>query len=231
MDFDGGDSINCVRSLVFASVGAFKSRGSQTQNRTGLPQLRSAFAISCEQMGRSQPLILGPSHGGMVRIGHYHARTGTLKKAADLAQRTDRFLGAARAGKPTQLWRRSSTFAIRWYAWRGRSIGILTVLQLVKQSLLPPPHACVCSEAFSASASPILFCPGADSEEKHEPAGNIDTIVVDSLKALDPDRLIREADMCGTVADVGFDRHSSGHSSGRLPCPLRANCDIFWDVH
>jgi hypothetical protein len=32
----------------------------------------------------------------MVRIGHYHARTGTLKKAADLAQRTDRFLGGSR---------------------------------------------------------------------------------------------------------------------------------------
>jgi hypothetical protein len=36
---------------------------------------------------------------------------------------------------------------------------------------------------------------GADSEEKHEPAGDIDAAVVDSLKALDPDRPIREADM------------------------------------
>jgi len=34
---------------------------------------------------------------------------------------------------------------------------------------------------------------GADSEEKHEPAGGIDTTVADSLKALDPDRPIREA--------------------------------------
>jgi hypothetical protein len=36
---------------------------------------------------------------------------------------------------------------------------------------------------------------GADSGEKHEPASDIDTAVVDSLKALDPDRPIREADI------------------------------------
>jgi hypothetical protein len=34
---------------------------------------------------------------------------------------------------------------------------------------------------------------GADSEEKHEPAGDIDTAEVDGLKALDPNRPIREA--------------------------------------
>jgi hypothetical protein len=34
---------------------------------------------------------------------------------------------------------------------------------------------------------------GANSEEKHEPVSDIDTIVVDSLKALDPKRPIREA--------------------------------------
>jgi hypothetical protein len=34
---------------------------------------------------------------------------------------------------------------------------------------------------------------GADSEEKHEPAGNIDTAVMNSLKVLDPNRPIREA--------------------------------------
>ena len=37
--------------------------------------------------------------------------------------------------------------------------------------------------------------PGADSEEKHEPVSDIDTVVVDSLKALDPEWPIREADM------------------------------------
>jgi hypothetical protein len=35
---------------------------------------------------------------------------------------------------------------------------------------------------------------GADSEEKHEPVSDIDTVVVDSLKVLDPERPIREAD-------------------------------------
>ena len=36
---------------------------------------------------------------------------------------------------------------------------------------------------------------GADSEEKREPVSDIDTVVVDSLKALDPEWPIREADM------------------------------------
>ena len=36
---------------------------------------------------------------------------------------------------------------------------------------------------------------GADSVEKHEPVSDIDTVVVDSLKALDPKRPIREADI------------------------------------
>jgi len=35
--------------------------------------------------------------------------------------------------------------------------------------------------------------PGADSEEKREPASDIDIAVVDSLKVLDPKRPIREA--------------------------------------
>ena len=36
---------------------------------------------------------------------------------------------------------------------------------------------------------------GADSVEKHEPVSDIDTAVVESLKALDPKRPIREADI------------------------------------
>ena len=36
---------------------------------------------------------------------------------------------------------------------------------------------------------------GADSGEKHEPASDIDTSAVDSPKALDPNRPIREADI------------------------------------
>jgi hypothetical protein len=34
--------------------------------------------------------------------------------------------------------------------------------------------------------------PSADSEEKHEPARDVDTVVVESLKVLDPNRPIRE---------------------------------------
>ena len=40
----------------------------------------------------------------------------------------------------------------------------------------------------------MLEGPSADSEEKHEPASDIDIVVVESLKALDPERPIREAD-------------------------------------
>jgi hypothetical protein len=36
---------------------------------------------------------------------------------------------------------------------------------------------------------------GADSEEKREPASDIDTVVVDCLKALDPKWPIREVDV------------------------------------
>jgi len=47
--------------------------------------------------------------------------------------------------------------------------------------------------------------PGADSEEKRVLASDLDTVMVDSLKALDLIRPIREADMGG---------------SGLLPCKL-----------
>jgi hypothetical protein len=36
--------------------------------------------------------------------------------------------------------------------------------------------------------------PGADSEEKREPVSDINTAVADSLKVLDPNRPIREAE-------------------------------------
>ena len=39
--------------------------------------------------------------------------------------------------------------------------------------------------------------PSADSEEKREPASDIDTERMESLKALDPNRPIREADKGG----------------------------------
>ena len=48
----------------------------------------------------------------------------------------------------------------------------------------------------------------ADSEEKHEPASDIDTVLVDRLKALDPNRPIREADMSYCTAHVRFQGYS-----------------------
>jgi len=44
----------------------------------------------------------------------------------------------------------------------------------------------------------------ADSEEKHEPASDIDTLAVESLIALDSNRPIREADMSEEISDVRF---------------------------
>jgi hypothetical protein len=49
--------------------------------------------------------------------------------------------------------------------------------------------------------------PGADSEEKHEPASDIDTALMDSLKVLDPEGPIREADMRWLLRHVGFRGH------------------------
>jgi hypothetical protein len=56
------------------------------------------------------------------------------------------------------------------------------------------------------SASGMMEGPSsADSEEKREPASSTYTATVDGLKALDPNRPVREADMNG---------------SGLLPCKL-----------
>ena len=44
--------------------------------------------------------------------------------------------------------------------------------------------------------------PGADSEEKRVPASDVDTVMVDSLKALDPNRPLREADIPGSRVSI-----------------------------
>jgi hypothetical protein len=41
----------------------------------------------------------------------------------------------------------------------------------------------------------VLDPEGPIREEKHEPASDIDTALMDSLKVLDPERPIREADI------------------------------------
>ena len=54
--------------------------------------------------------------------------------------------------------------------------------------------------------------PGADSEEKHEPVSDIDTVVVDSLKVLDPDgRLEKRPKIDPSVAAT----HQTPKKAGR----------------
>jgi hypothetical protein len=61
----------------------------------------------------------------------------------------------------------------------------------------------------------------ADSEEKREPVSDIDTAVVDSLKAFDPKRPISEADMAPSYFDVCFTVvRSTGQSN--TACSLSA---------
>jgi hypothetical protein len=52
--------------------------------------------------------------------------------------------------------------------------------------------------------TPCWKGPGADSEEKREPASDINTCAVDSLKVLDPERPIREADITERRRHVRF---------------------------
>ena len=57
--------------------------------------------------------------------------------------------------------------------------------------------------------------PGADSEEKHEPVSDIDTVVMDSLKVLDPNRPIREADITEPFQYPDLSRYDAFQVWGR----------------
>ena len=61
------------------------------------------------------------------------------------------------------------------------------------RKIVPPRSRTPCWKGLSA-----------DSEEKHEPVSDIDTKAVDRLKTLDPNRPIREADMCSATRYVRF---------------------------
>ncbi len=85
----------------------------------------------------------------------------------------------------------------------------------------------VCGKAVQKIVPPHLRIPswkglGADSGEKHELASGVDTAVVDSLKALDLKRPIREADMGLHQKDVRNDRRSL--EGGRFFTYPRAEC-------
>jgi hypothetical protein len=60
-------------------------------------------------------------------------------------------------------------------------------------------------DCSASSSNPMMEGPWCDSEEKHEPASDIDTARVDSLKALDPKRPIREADIGRSSAPAACD--------------------------
>jgi hypothetical protein len=63
--------------------------------------------------------------------------------------------------------------------------------------------------------------PGADSEEKHEPASDIDTAWMDSLKVLDPEGPIREADIAQYSRHAQMCQQRPKHTNER-PCPWPA---------
>ncbi len=69
--------------------------------------------------------------------------------------------------------------------------------------------------------------PSADSEEKHEPVSDINTVVVDSLKALDPERPIREATDMAPRPNVSISAEGDTTEKQRpLVCKLRwPGCD------
>jgi len=65
----------------------------------------------------------------------------------------------------------------------------------------------------------MLEGPCAESEEKHEPASDADAAVVDSLKALDLNRPIREADIDALSVLTVIDRV---YALSSLPCLIAA---------
>jgi hypothetical protein len=73
--------------------------------------------------------------------------------------------------------------------------------------------------------------PQADSEEKREPVSDIDIAVVDSLKVLDPNRPIREADIGAiqrTRGKIRIDRSAvqdrSRHSRAARDFDVELHC-------
>ena len=80
---------------------------------------------------------------------------------------------------------RASTSAMRRSGRRNRAL----------RSTKKPTKESFAALANSLTKKTPYKGPGADSEEKHEPASDIDTAVADSLKALDPKWPIREANI------------------------------------
>src|SRR5215470_7974943 len=69
--------------------------------------------------------------------------------------------------------------------------------------------------------------PSAESVEKHEPASDIETAVMDSLKALDPNRPIREADITLGPRHVRFTPESRHQNLTCVTCNSFGNLAMF----
>jgi len=67
---------------------------------------------------------------------------------------------------------------------------------------------------------------GADSEEKREPVSDIDAVVVDSLKALDPQWPIREADVSKPMSGLRLQAVEPNHAQNGDSSPEAA----VWQV-
>src|SRR3974377_1335137 len=86
------------------------------------------------------------------------------------------------------------SLAGRWMRWVRTSAWTCRQSEGKAAQKIAPPRL----------RTPCWKGPGADSEEKREPASDINIGAVDSLKVLDPKRPIREADIAAPLPNVRF---------------------------
>jgi hypothetical protein len=60
-------------------------------------------------------------------------------------------------------------------------------------------------DCSTSSSNPMMEGPGADSEEKHEPASDINTVVVDSLKRLTRNGRLEKRTLVGDLRVRGLE--------------------------
>ena len=79
------------------------------------------------------------------------------------------------------------------------------------------------NDCSTSSSDPMMERPGADSEEKREPVGDIDIAVVDSLKVLTPDGRLEKHTWPQWGKIDAFDPTATfgmGHETSQLACEL-----------
>jgi hypothetical protein len=95
----------------------------------------------------------------------------------------------------TTLYEAAQILLVRSTKWATSSHGLVDKCAMPRASLRSVLLIC----AFNTAR----MCRG-ESVEKREPASDIDTATLDSLKALDPDRPTREADIDHDGSNVRF---------------------------